>query len=151
MDWIVIFLLRYWHNSYVIWASRCLKSSGCPTYCQDYEQRKHQYSGKLNCYMPSEGPVIRKVYFYIIKSSLTFCVFIHLQQLYGITMANYWTIYQVRKQRLVVRTLLVGCIIDHSPHSKVHGANMGPIWVRQVPGGPMLAPWTLLSVMLSKM
>ena len=27
--------------------------------------------------------------------------------------------------------------------SKVHGANMGPIWGRQM--GPMLAPWTLLS------
>ena len=31
--------------------------------------------------------------------------------------------------------------------SKVHGANMGPIWGRQDPGGPMLAPWTLLSGM----
>ena len=31
------------------------------------------------------------------------------------------------------------------PDSKVHGANMGPIWGRQDPGGPMLAPWTLLS------
>ena len=30
--------------------------------------------------------------------------------------------------------------------SKVHGANMGPIWGRQDPGGPMLSPWTLLSV-----
>ena len=31
------------------------------------------------------------------------------------------------------------------PDSKVHGANMGPTWGRQNPGGPMLAPWTLLS------
>ena len=31
------------------------------------------------------------------------------------------------------------------PDNKVHGANMGPIWGRQDPGGPMLAPWTLLS------
>ena len=30
------------------------------------------------------------------------------------------------------------------PGGKVHGANMGPIWGRQDPGGPMLAPWTLL-------
>ena len=29
--------------------------------------------------------------------------------------------------------------------SKVHGANMGPIWGRQDPDGPMLAPWTLPS------
>ena len=29
--------------------------------------------------------------------------------------------------------------------SKVHGADMGPIWGRQDPGGPMVAPWTLLS------
>ena len=34
------------------------------------------------------------------------------------------------------------------PDSKVHGANMGPIWCRQDPG-PMLAPWTLLSGLLS--
>ena len=33
------------------------------------------------------------------------------------------------------------------PDSKVHGANMGPIWGRQDPGGPMLVPWTLLSGM----
>ena len=32
------------------------------------------------------------------------------------------------------------------PDSKVHGANMGPIWGRQDPGGPMLPPWTLISV-----
>ena len=31
------------------------------------------------------------------------------------------------------------------PDSKIHGANMGPIWGRQDPGGPMLAPWVLLS------
>ena len=29
--------------------------------------------------------------------------------------------------------------------SNVHGANMGPIWGQQDLGGPMLAPWTLLS------
>ena len=48
--------------------------------------------------------------------------------------------------------LLQCCISDMEvsiPDSKVHGANMGPIWGRQDPGGPhvgpMLAPWTLLS------
>ena len=35
------------------------------------------------------------------------------------------------------------------PDRKVHGTNMGPIWGRQDPGGPMLAPWTLLSGALS--
>ena len=42
------------------------------------------------------------------------------------------------------------CVIISSgnyPDNKVHGANMGPIWGRQDPGGPMLAPWTLLSGM----
>ena len=34
------------------------------------------------------------------------------------------------------------------PDSKVHGANMGPIWRRQDPGGPVLVPWALLSGML---
>ena len=27
------------------------------------------------------------------------------------------------------------------PDSKVHGANMGPIWARQDPGGPHFVPW----------
>ena len=31
------------------------------------------------------------------------------------------------------------------PDSKVHGANMGPIWAHRSQVGPMLAPWTLLS------
>ena len=34
------------------------------------------------------------------------------------------------------------------PDSKVHGANMGPIWGRQV--GPMWATWKLLSGMLTR-
>ena len=38
--------------------------------------------------------------------------------------------------------LLVGC---SPPDSKVHVANMGPTCVLADPGGPMLAPWTLLS------
>ena len=33
--------------------------------------------------------------------------------------------------------------IQHSPESKVHGANMGPIWVRQDPGGPHVGPMNL--------
>ena len=35
--------------------------------------------------------------------------------------------------------------LEAFPDSKDHGANMGPIWGRQDPAGPMLAPWTLLS------
>ena len=27
-----------------------------------------------------------------------------------------------------------------NPDSKIHGANMGPIWDRQVPGGPHVGP-----------
>ena len=28
----------------------------------------------------------------------------------------------------------------YNPNSKVHGANMGPIWDRQGPGGPHVGP-----------
>ena len=35
------------------------------------------------------------------------------------------------------------------PDSKVHGANMGPIWGHRTQVGPMLAPWTLLSGLCS--
>ena len=39
--------------------------------------------------------------------------------------------------------------LGNSPDSKVHGANMGPIWGRQDPGGPHVGPmnfviWFLL-------
>ena len=37
---------------------------------------------------------------------------------------------------------------NYIPHSKVHGANMGPTWVLSSPGGPMLAPGNFLSGML---
>ena len=30
-----------------------------------------------------------------------------------------------------------------SPDSKVHGANMGPIWGRQDPGGPHVGPMNI--------
>ena len=35
--------------------------------------------------------------------------------------------------------------MTYYPDSKVHGANMGPIWGRQDPGVPHVGPWTLLS------
>ena len=31
-------------------------------------------------------------------------------------------------------------ILDDIPDSKVHGANMGPIWGQQDPGGPHVGP-----------
>ena len=39
----------------------------------------------------------------------------------------------------------INLLYDAIPHGKVHGADMGPTWCRQDPGGPMLATWTLLS------
>ena len=41
--------------------------------------------------------------------------------------------------------------IKDNPDSKVHGANMGPIWGRQDPGGPHVGPmnfaiWELIQV-----
>ena len=35
------------------------------------------------------------------------------------------------------------CGLIGFPHSKVHGANMGPIWGRQDPGGPHVGPMKL--------
>ena len=34
--------------------------------------------------------------------------------------------------------------LNSSPDSKVHGANMGPIWGRQDPGGPHVSPMNLV-------
>ena len=41
-------------------------------------------------------------------------------------------------------------IHNESPDRKVHGANMGPIWDRQDPGGPHVDQWTLLYGMILK-
>ena len=35
-------------------------------------------------------------------------------------------------------------IVTHFPDSKIHGANMGPIWGRKDPGGPHVAPMNLV-------
>ena len=48
---------------------------------------------------------------------------------------DYWCLY-----------LVTGKYPWHNiPDSKVHGANMGPIWGRRDPGGPHVGPWILLS------
>ena len=49
---------------------------------------------------------------------------------------NWWL------SRSQINISIIWCVHD-TPDSKVHGANMGPIW------GPMLAPWTLLSGTIS--
>ena len=36
--------------------------------------------------------------------------------------------------------LFTSSTIDRNPDTKVHGANMGPIWGRQDPGGPHVGP-----------
>ena len=37
-------------------------------------------------------------------------------------------------------TFIIALSSEHSPDSKVHGANMAPIWGRQDPGGPHDGP-----------
>ena len=53
---------------------------------------------------------------------------------------------------------LMFCLLDTITDTKVHGDNIGPIWGRLGPSGadrtqvgPMLAPWTLLSRILSNL
>ena len=40
----------------------------------------------------------------------------------------------------LIRGMYCMDIFDNVPDSKVHGANMGPIWGRQDPGGPHVGP-----------
>ena len=46
----------------------------------------------------------------------------------------------LQKQLLGIRLAQTSIVI---PDSKVHGANMGPIWGRQDPGGPHVGPMNL--------
>ena len=45
-------------------------------------------------------------------------------------------------------TCSVICQLNDIPDNKVHGANMGPIWGRQDPGGPHVGPMNLLSAII---
>ena len=56
---------------------------------------------------------------------------------------NEWQISKVRSHRGTYITTTL--IAKYNPDSKVHGTNMGPIWGRQDPCGPTIAPWLLLS------
>ena len=38
---------------------------------------------------------------------------------------------------------VLGLSLDYDPNSKVHGANMGPTWGRQDPGGPHVDPMNI--------
>ena len=54
---------------------------------------------------------------------------------------SYWGLYNTQKKMVKITT----------PDSKVYGANMGPTWGRQVPGGPHVGPmyiaiWDALSL-----
>ena len=42
-----------------------------------------------------------------------------------------------------VMVVKVAYPVAYLPDSKVHGANMGPIWGRQDPGGPHVGPMNL--------
>ena len=45
------------------------------------------------------------------------------------------------EQSLVILRLEMDTLFQaHVPDSKVHGANMGPIWGQQDPGGPHVGP-----------
>ena len=72
--------------------------------------------------------------------------------LYQMTYPHTVPIYRAADMFVLADELSDVCVIklntlytDRTPDSKFHGAIMGPIWGRQDPGGPMLAPWTLLS------
>ena len=43
----------------------------------------------------------------------------------------------------VLTRILHGRYTENTPDSKVHGANMGPIWDRQDPSGPHVGPMNL--------
>ena len=46
--------------------------------------------------------------------------------------------------RIEVELYRVGCARLHRPDSKFYGANMGPTWGRQDPGGPHVGPMNLV-------
>ena len=55
-----------------------------------------------------------------------------------------WLIYSISHNAPTVVLCFIYCVyIRSSPDSKVHGANMGPIWGQQDPGGSDVGPMNL--------
>ena len=50
-----------------------------------------------------------------------------------------WPTYTHRKAKIFLKEQIQTC-----PDNKVHGANMGPIWGREDPGGPHVGPMNLV-------
>ena len=68
---------------------------------------------------------------YVSESIIVKCIFFHYTD-----MSILWRPYSCRNLRSFL--LQTQCC----PDSKVHGANIGPIWANRTQVGPMLAPWT---------
>ena len=113
------------------------------------DQRKHQSSASLafvrGIYRwivnsPHKGPVTRKVF------PFDDVIMLRLVVLKPRYIIPHWQLAeQGAKKCGLVCTFRVHGTDNNHPDSKVHVVYMGPTWGRQDPGGPMLAPWSLLS------
>ena len=61
------------------------------------------------------------------------------------TIKLFWHFYSFghRSKSTCIMAHFQHCALDHPLGSKVHGANMRPIWGRQDPGGPHIGPMNL--------
>ena len=65
---------------------------------------------------------------------------LHFYQWFPLNSSKSPYLSHLQKWSMNINILLKPPTIIHNPDSKVHGANMGPIWGRQDPGGPHVGP-----------
>ena len=138
------------------------------TVCSGADQRKHQSPASLAFVRgfhrwpvnsPHKGPLTRKMFpfgyvivFWIFSeldatSLFTFSVLFMVCGVIVVSVIVWGTRTCIRRKQVhgtyQCPRWLIWFYVQYYPDSKVHGANMGPIWGRQDPGGPHVGPMNL--------
>ena len=103
----------------------------------DADQRKHQRSASLAFVRGSHrGPVNSPHKWPVTRKMVPFDDVIMLSG------ARFWIVICLQHLSVCLKIIENASVVKqtHYPDSKVHGANMGPIWGRQDPDGPHVGP-----------
>ena len=150
--------------SHKIYVWFCFASFPCDT-STDFSGKTHITPNELT--LSKSGNNSTQQTWGVFRSSgpLCFVVFRHIAHRNGEAISFHWFIFTSATQRLirygpkwttlsflkrqiciqtrsddVFQSVTMCSYPHHSPDSKLHGANMGPIWGRQDPGGPHIGP-----------
>ena len=122
--------------------TKCLSVSPVSYARQMATQGNYLFIYSTKFHIKSPNPGIKKLYSesllriqYLISQSWIWIYFFCLEYL-----LCYIILISQASGQETMSVALITSLGRTSPDSKVHGANMGPAWGRQVPGGPHVGP-----------